>query len=214
MRTADLFDNCPADALRGSGLTVLPGFALPYEQELLDELERVSRAAPTRRMMTPGGQWMSVAMTSCGKVGWVTDRSGYRYEPLDPQSGRPWPAMPITFLSLARQGAARAGFEAFEPDACLINCYVPGARMSLHQDRDERDFAEPIVSVSLGLTAIFLWGGAKRTDRARRIALSHGDVVVWGGASRLVFHGVAPLPDGLHEKLGRRRINLTFRRAL
>ena len=214
MRTADLFDTSLADALRGSGLTVLPRFALSFEQGLLEEGGRRAREAPFRHMLTPGGQPMSVAMTNCGTAGWVTDRSGYRYEPLDPQSARPWPTMPHAFASLAGQAAARAGFGTFEPDACLINCYVPGARMSLHQDRDERDFGEPIVSVSLGLTATFLWGGARRADRPLRIPLSHGDVVVWGGPGRLMFHGVAPLPDGWHERLGRRRINLTLRRAL
>jgi alkylated DNA repair protein (DNA oxidative demethylase) len=156
---------------------------------------------------------MSVAMTNCGEVGWVTDRSGYRYDPVDPESGRPWPAMPAVFAQLAEQSAAAAGFGDFAPDACLINRYEPGARMSLHQDRDEQDFAQPIVSVSLGLPAIFLFGGMKRADRPQRYRLAHGDVVVWGGPSRLFFHGVAPLADGEHALLGRRRINLTFRKA-
>jgi len=152
-------------------------------------------------------------MTSCGAVGWVTDRSGYRYDARDPQSGQTWPAMPEVFLGLARQAAARGGFAGFSPDACLINRYEPGARMSLHQDRDERDFAAPIVSVSLGLPAIFLFGGAKRSDKPQRYRLQHGDVVVWGGPSRLYFHGVAPLAEGEHASLGRRRINLTFRKT-
>lgn len=214
MRTADLFGNSETEALQSAGLAVLAGFALPFEQALLGEIERIAAAAPFRHMSTPGGQRMSAAMTNCGTAGWVTDRSGYRYEPLDPQSGQPWPAMPADFTSLARRAAARAGFAAFEPDVCLINRYVPGARMSLHQDRDERDFGAPIVSVSLGLPATFLWGGLKRADRPQRIRLSHGDVVVWGGPARLVFHGVAPLADGCHRLLGRRRINLTFRHAL
>lgn len=214
MRTADLFEHSRAEALCGSGLVVLPGFALSIEQELLEQIERVAGASPFRHMRTPGGQRMSAAMTSCGEAGWVTDRSGYRYVPLDPESARPWPAMPAAFASLAREAAGRASFAAFEPDACLINCYAPGARMSLHQDRDERDLEAPIVSVSLGLPATFLWGGLERTVRPRRIMLSHGDVVVWGGSSRLVFHGVAPLQDGWHDLLGRRRVNLTLRRAL
>ena len=213
MLTEDLFGDSFLDALRGSGITVLRGFALPFERTLLEDIECVTKAAPFRHMMTPGGQRMSVAMTNCGEAGWVTDRSGYRYEVLDPESARPWPALPGSFASLARRAAARAGFKAFAPDACIINCYVPGARMSLHQDRDERDLSAPIVSVSLGLPAAFLWGGLKRSDRPGRLPLSHGDVVVWGGPARLVFHGVAPLPDGWHELLGRRRINLTLRHA-
>ena len=152
-------------------------------------------------------------MTNCGGVGWVTDRTGYRYDGSDPESGKPWPAMPGSFLQLAEQAADRAGFEPFSPDACLINRYQPGARMSLHQDKDENDFSAPIVSVSLGLPAIFLFGGLKRSDKPRRLRLEHGDVVVWGGPARLAFHGVAPLADGEHALLGRQRINLTFRRA-
>ncbi len=214
MRTADLFEDSGAEAPGGAGLTVLEGFALPFWQALLEDIERVTTAAPLRHMMTPGGRPMSVAMSNCGKVGWVSDRSGYRYHTLDPERARPWPAMPHSFAGLARQAAAEAGFDHFEPDAGLINCYAPGSRMSLHQDRDERDLSAPIVSVSLGLPATFLWGGLQRTDRPRRLPLMHGDVVVWGGPSRLVFHGVAPLPDGWHEVLGRRRINLTLRCAL
>ena len=156
---------------------------------------------------------MSVAMTNCGSVGWVTDRSGYRYDAIDPQSGKPWPAMPAVFRTLAEQAARDAGFDAFAPDACLVNRYQPGARMSLHQDKDENDFGAPIVSVSLGLPAIFLFGGLKRADKPRRFRLEHGDVVVWGGPSRLFFHGVAPLADGEHASMGRQRINLTFRKA-
>ena len=156
---------------------------------------------------------MSVAMTNCGDAGWVTDRSGYRYDGIDPQSGKPWPEMPSAFRDLAGRAAAAAGFDDFLPDACLINRYQPGARMSLHQDRDERDFGNPIVSVSLGLPAIFLFGGPARSDRPRRFRLEHGDIVVWGGPSRLFFHGVAPLADGEHNLLGHQRINLTFRKA-
>jgi alkylated DNA repair protein (DNA oxidative demethylase) len=156
---------------------------------------------------------MSVAMSNCGPLGWVSDRRGYRYDALDPLSGQPWPAMPERWKALAARAAAQAGFDGFEPDACLINQYLPGCKLSLHQDKDERDFSAPIVSVSLGLPAVFLFGGERRADRPQRYRLQHGDVVVWGGASRLAFHGVAPLADGEHVWLGRRRINLTFRRA-
>lgn len=156
---------------------------------------------------------MSVAMTNCGPLGWVSDRHGYRYQPLDPDSGQPWPAMPPVFCQLAQDAAAAAGYPGFAPDACLINRYAPGARLSLHQDRDEADYAHPIVSVSLGIAAVFLWGGVRRADKARRIALWHGDVVVWGGPARLRFHGVLPLAEAQHPSTGGQRINLTFRKA-
>jgi alkylated DNA repair protein (DNA oxidative demethylase) len=156
---------------------------------------------------------MSVAMTNCGRFGWVTDASGYRYDPIDPVSGRPWPAMPGLFASLAARAAGEAGFPGYEPDGCLINRYGPEARLSLHQDKDERDFGAPIVSVSLGLPAVFLFGGARRSDRPRRIPLQHGDVVVWGGPARLFYHGVARLAHGEHPLTGCCRINLTFRKA-
>jgi alkylated DNA repair protein (DNA oxidative demethylase) len=164
-------------------------------------------------MLTPGGHQMSVAMTNCGSVGWVTDRTGYRYDGADPESAKPWPAMPPSFRELAGRVAAHAGFHGFSPDACLINRYQPGARMSLHQDKDEADFGAPIVSVSLGLPATFLFGGLQRSDRPRRFRLEHCDVAVWGGPMRLAFHGVAPLADGEHALMGRQRINLTFRKA-
>ena len=195
------------------GAVLLRGFARPRDTELIAALRLITEQAPFRHMQTPGGHEMSVAMTNCGALGWVTDRTGYRYDAIDPQSGQNWPAMPPVFLDLATQAAEAAGFAGFTPDACLINRYEPGARMSLHQDRDEQDFDNPIVSVSLGLPAIFLFGGAKRSDKPGRYRLEHGDVVVWGGPSRLFFHGVAPLADGEHALLGRARINLTFRRA-
>ncbi len=195
------------------GAVLLRGFARPSESELIAALRGIEAQAPFRHMQTPGGHEMSVAMTNCGALGWTTDRSGYRYDCNDPQSGKPWPAMPPAFDELATQAAERAGFPGFSPDACLINRYLPGARMSLHQDRDEQDFGRPIVSVSLGLPAIFLFGGSKRSDKPNRYRLEHGDVVVWGGRARLFFHGVAPLADGEHGVLGRQRINLTFRRA-
>jgi len=210
----DLFDEQDAERELADGAIFLRGFALSVEAELLTAIEAVSAAAPFRHMVTPGGFTMSVAMTNCGAAGWVTDRSGYRYTRDDPESGKPWPALPPIFAELARKAAAKAGYADFAADACLINRYEPGAKMSLHQDRNERDFDQPIVSVSLGLPALFLFGGAKRNDRAKRIPLDHGDVVVWGGPSRLFFHGVNTLTDGVHPMLGRQRINLTFRKAL
>ena len=195
------------------GAVLLRGFALRFEGELIPALREIVAQAPFRRMSTPGGHQMSVAMTNCGQAGWVTDPSGYRYDGVDPNSGQPWPAMPAVLRDLADEAAAEGGFKGFSPDACLINRYVPGARMSLHQDKDEQDFAAPIVSVSLGLPAIFLFGGAVRSDKPARFRLLHGDIVVWGGPSRLFFHGVAPLAEGEHAVLGRQRINLTFRKA-
>ena len=191
---------------------LLRGFARPFEGDLIADLREIVAQAPFRHMVTPGGHQMSVAMTNCGSAGWVTDRSGYRYDANDPDAGKPWPAMPPSFRGLAEDAAATAGF-AFSPDVCLINRYAPGARMSLHQDKDEQDFGSPIVSVSLGLSAIFLFGGSKRSDKPAPFRLEHGDVVVWGGPARLAFHGVAPLADGEHTLLGRQRINLTFRKA-
>ena len=195
------------------GAVLLRGLARPIETELIAAIEAIVAQAPFRHMQTPGGHQMSVAMTNCGSAGWVTDRSGYRYDGTDPDSGRSWPAMPPVFRQLADRAAQAAGFAGFSPDACLVNRYEPGARMSLHQDRDEQNFGAPIVSVSLGLPAIFLFGGLQRSDKPRRYRLEHGDVAVWGGPARLAFHGVAPLADGEHALLGRRRINLTFRRA-
>ena len=195
------------------GALLLRGFAEGMAADLLAEIDRIAAAAPFRHLVTPGGFRMSVAMTNCGDFGWVSDRRGYRYDPQDPESGRPWPPMPPLFLDLATRAAAMAGFPGFHADVCLINCYTPGTRLTLHQDKDEGDFTHPIVSISLGLPAVFLWGGLARTDKARRIPLYHGDVVVWGGKSRLRYHGIAPLKEGFHPLLGARRLNLTFRRA-
>jgi alkylated DNA repair protein (DNA oxidative demethylase) len=192
----------------------LPGFAAAEAADLYAQLQELLAISPWRHMLTPGGQRMSVAMSNCGRAGWVSDRAGYRYQSTDPQSGRPWPRMPPSWTKLATDAAAFAGFPAFEPDACLINRYQPGARLSLHQDRNERELSAPVVSVSLGLPALFLFGGAQRGDPVQRIALFHGDVVVWGGTQRLAFHGVQPLAEGDHAVTGRCRINLTFRRAL
>jgi alkylated DNA repair protein (DNA oxidative demethylase) len=213
MPSADLFDGACAAGL-GAGAALLQGFALPSAAALLAEVRRIAAAAPFRQMTTPGGFRMSVAMSNCGTAGWITDRKGYRYSAIDPVSGRPWPVLPGAFLELAARAADAAGFANFAPDACLINRYSPGARMSLHQDKNERNLDAPIVSVSLGLPATFLFGGPKRSDRPQRVGLHHGDVVVWGAAARLNFHGVAPLADGSHPDLGRERINLTLRQAL
>jgi len=192
---------------------LLRGFVGPLESGLIAALRDIVARAPFRHMATPGGHQMSVAMTNCGSAGWITDRTGYRYAANDPETEKPWPAMPPLLCDLAGQAADRAGFAGFAPDVCLINRYRPGARMSLHQDRDEHDFGAPIVSVSLGLPAIFLFGGLKRSDKARRYRLEHGDIAVWGGPARLVFHGIAPLADGEHPLMGRQRINLTFRKV-
>jgi alkylated DNA repair protein (DNA oxidative demethylase) len=216
--TPDLFaDQAPSTPGEteqiGQQAFVLRGFALPWLDRLLPTLETVLQAAPFRQMVTPGGFTMSVALSSCGALGWTTDRSGYRYTRDDPQTGQPWPDMPQLFREMAQAAARQARFEHFEPDACLINRYVPGARMSLHQDKDERCLEAPIVSVSLGLPAMFQFGGFERSDKSQRIALFHGDVVVWGGVDRLRYHGVLPLKPGEHPTLGAQRINLTFRTA-
>jgi DNA oxidative demethylase len=213
----DLFESVPdvrpSQEAMAERAVLLRGFAKPFEGDLIADLRDIVAQAPFRHMVTPGGHQMSVAMTNCGSVGWVTDRTGYRYDGVDPESGKSWPAMPPSFRALAGQAAAQAGFDRFCPEACLINRYQPGARMSLHQDKDETDFAAPIVSVSLGLPAIFLFGGLKRSDRPRRFRVEHADIAVWGGPTRLAFHGVAPLADGEHAVMGRQRINLTFRKV-
>lgn len=196
------------------GATLLHGFARPDAEALFKGIGQIVGLAPFRHMATRGGHRMSVAMTNCGAAGWVSDRRGYRYDPLDPDTAQAWPAMPESFLSLAKRAAAEAGFAGYAPDACLINRYEPSARMSLHQDKDERDFGAPIVSVSIGLPATFLFGGMHRNERPRRVRLESGDVVVWGGPTRLAFHGVAPLADGNDPLTGCCRINLTFRKAL
>ena len=215
--TPDLFDETtaelPHEERLGAQALLLRGFALPFVEELLPALAVIEAAAPFRIMVTPGGQSMSVALTNCGELGWISDRGGYRYSPLDPLSGQPWPVMPEAFRRLAREAATAAGFANFEPDACLVNRYLPGTRMSLHQDRDERSFAHPIVSVSLGIPAVFLFGGHTRRDPAQRVPLLHGDVVVWGGEDRLRFHGILPIREAVHPLLGAQRINFTLRRA-
>jgi alkylated DNA repair protein (DNA oxidative demethylase) len=211
-----LFDNEPIAPSRETleeGAMLLRGFASACAAALIADVGRVAAAAPFRHLVTPGGYTMSVAMTNCGRVGWVSNRSGYRYDPIDPDTGAHWPAMPESFVGLARSAAAEAGFPAYDPDACLINRYVAGSKLGLHQDRDENDQWSPIVSVSLGLPAVFLWGGKKRSDPLRRLRVESGDVVVWGGPARFVYHGVAPLKDGEHPLTGAVRINLTFRKV-
>jgi alkylated DNA repair protein (DNA oxidative demethylase) len=204
----------PGNVALDPGATLLGGFARARDAELLTALASILDTSPFRHMVTPGGWSMSVAMTNCGKAGWVTDRTGYRYDPIDPETSRPWPAMPDVFARLATDAAESAGFPDFMPDACLINRYAPGARMSLHQDKNETDFDQPIVSVSLGMPAIFLWGGQKRAERPRRVPLLHGDVVVWGGPARMTYHGVHQLAAGEHPLTGAARYNLTLRKAL
>jgi len=211
-----LFDHDPlprANQPLEEGAVLLRGYATDDAPTLLEEVARIARDAPFRHLMTPGGYTMSVAMTNCGRVGWVSDRTGYRYDAADPDTGAPWPPMPPRFLALARRAAAEGGFAGYDPDACLINRYAAGAKLGLHQDRDEEDAWSPIVSVSLGLPAVFLWGGRKRADPLRRMRLESGDVVVWGGPARFVYHGVAPLKAGEHHLTGDVRLNLTFRKV-
>jgi alkylated DNA repair protein (DNA oxidative demethylase) len=211
-----LFDNDPlprsTEPLE-EGAVLLRGFATEEGPALVEEVARITQAAPFRHLVTPGGYTMSVAMTNCGRVGWVSDRAGYRYDAADPDTGAPWPAMPEAFLDVAVRAAAEAGFAHYDPDDCLINRYIAGAKLGLHQDRDEKDAWAPIVSVSLGLPAVFLWGGKRRADPVRRVRVESGDIVVWGGPARFVYHGVAPLKDGQHPLTGAARINLTFRKV-
>lgn len=215
MTTLDLFRDAQSDQCEriGPSAFILRGFALPYVDKLLLAIARIEAAAPFRNMVTPGGFTMSVALTNCGQLGWTTDRRGYRYTDIDPGSQQPWPTMPLAFARLAREAAAAAGFAEFEPDACLVNRYLPGSRMSLHQDKNERDLSAPVVSVSLGMTATFLFGGHQRADKAFKVPLHHGDIAVWGGEDRLRYHGVMPINDVPHPLLGSQRINFTFRKA-
>lgn len=197
----------------GPQAMVLRGHALAVVDALLPSIDAIAAQAPFRHMLTPGGRRMSVALTNCGTLGWHSDARGYRYTRIDPLTGLPWPAMPDSFLQLARSAAEQAGFPGYAPDACLINRYLPGTQLTMHQDRNERDFGAPIVSVSLGMSATFLFGGLARSDRAARVPLQHGDVVVWGGADRLRYHGILPVKGPAHPLLGEQRINFTFRKA-
>jgi alkylated DNA repair protein (DNA oxidative demethylase) len=210
---SDLFAGQAQRTPLGTQACVLHGFALPVAEALLAGIDAIAAAAPFRHLATPGGHVMQVAMTNCGTFGWCSDRRGYRYERCDPTTGQPWPPLPEMFLRLARDAAAEAGFTDYVPDACLVNRYAPGTRLSLHQDRDEDDRVAPIVSVSLGLPATFLFGGHARGDRTVRVPLAHGDVAVWGGVDRLRFHGVLPVPAGRDPRTGEARLNLTFRKV-
>ena len=212
MNTLELFGTGPAEPIRlGDGITLLRGFAATAT--LFPLVEAVAAEAPFRHLLTPGGQTMSVAMTNCGALGWVSDRSGYRYSPTDPLTDRQWPRMPAEFRKLALEAATAGGFPEFAPDACLINRYAAGARLTAHRDADEQDFAQPIVSVSMGLPASFAFYGLTRGGKGRSVALSDGDVLVWGGPSRLVYHAVRPVKPGHHPLTGDCRFNLTFRHA-
>ncbi|MDW5418360.1 DNA oxidative demethylase AlkB [Iodobacter sp. CM08] len=207
---AELDDGAPQEL--AAGVVLLRGF-VREQASLLLAVAQITQAAPFRQMSTPGGYVMSVEMSNCGALGWIADRHGYRYVAHDPLTGEPWPAMPEAFLALARRAGLEAGFADFSPDVCLINRYVPSTKLSMHQDKDEADFSAPIVSVSLGLPAVFVLGGLQRNDPSQRIGLSHGDVLVWGGPARLRYHGVLALKHGNHVELGACRINLTFRQA-
>lgn len=213
MATLDLFESPMQNEPLGPGAMLLRGYALSRVPDLMPAIEAIAAQAPFRHLVTPGGFTMSVALTNCGALGWTSSRRGYRYTGTDPDTGKPWPPMPPVFAALASEAASAAGFEGFEPDACLINRYLPGSRLSLHQDKNEREYDAPIVSVSLGMDATFLFGGHARTDRTTRVPVHHGDVVVWGGVDRMRYHGVMPLRDEPHVLLGRQRINLTFRKA-
>jgi alkylated DNA repair protein (DNA oxidative demethylase) len=208
-----LFENPSGTEPLEEGALLLRGFCTKEAPALVAEIARIAEAAPFRHLTVPGGHIMSVAMTNCGRVGWASDRRGYRYDPLDPDRGEAWPPMPPLFIDLAARAAAEAGFANYDPDACLVNRYAAGAKLGLHQDRDEQDQYAPIVSVSLGIPATFLWGGKKRNDPVRRFRLESGDIAVWGGPARFVYHGVAPLKAGDHPLTGAVRLNLTFRKV-
>jgi alkylated DNA repair protein (DNA oxidative demethylase) len=215
METLELFETAARNQRQrlGPAAIVLRGFALPHVRELMPAIAGIEAASPFRHMVTPGGFTMSVALTNCGALGWTTDRRGYRYTSVDPDTGESWPVMPEAFARLANEAATAAGFDDFAPDACLVNRYTPGARLSLHQDKNERDYEAPVVSVSLGMRATFLFGGHERTDPTVKVSLQHGDMMVWGGVDRLRYHGVMPLKDEPHSLLGSQRINFTFRKA-
>jgi alkylated DNA repair protein (DNA oxidative demethylase) len=203
----------PAIDHPAEGVTLLRAYCLQQAPELLRAIEHITQSSPFRNMVVPSGHTMSVAMTNCGDLGWITDRTGYRYTAIDPLTSKPWPHMPPIFQQLATSAATAAGFPHFTSNACLINRYEPGTRLSLHQDKNENDYTQPIVSVSLGLPATFLLGTLRRSDTPRRIRIEHGDVAVWGGPARLIYHGVAPIAAGTHPLTGSTRINLTFRRV-
>jgi DNA oxidative demethylase len=199
-----LFNTTPIELAPDAWL--LHGFA--RGRALQEGIAAVTRSAPLRHLIVPGGKQMAVAMSNCGRLGWTIDARGYRYTPHDSLSGLPWPAMPAEFVALAQEAARAAGWRDYVPDACLINRYAPGAGLGLHQDRDELDLQVPIVSVSIGAPCKFIVGGLTRTGPVQSVALHDGDVVVWGGRSRLMYHGVRPLPRDSAV-----RYNLTFRKV-
>lgn len=202
-------DRGPQAIELADGFFLLPAFA--DTAPLLDDIEHIASQASFRHMQVGGGKRMSVAMTNCGRWGWTSSTTGYRYSDTDPLTQLPWPAMPESFLALAASAALATGLGPFEPDACLVNRYAAGASLGTHQDRDEQDLSQPIVSVSIGASATFQLGGLKRTEPLRPVPLHDGDVLVWGGPSRLRFHGVKalkPLTGGPDT-----RYNLTFRKA-
>ena len=213
--SGQLFDNAGPDGSEriGEGAVLFRTRIASKGGEIVETIREIAAISPFRHLITPGGHRMSVSMTSCGELGWMSDRTGYRYTVTDPRTGKPWPAMPKLFAALASDAAREAGYADYRPDACLINRYRAGNKLSLHQDKDEEDYGHPVVSFSLGLPATFLWGGFKRSDKPKRLLLEHGDVLVWGGPDRLRYHGILPLAEGEHPPLGAQRINLTFRKA-
>jgi DNA oxidative demethylase len=196
----------------GSGLRIVPGYLdRPAQEELLAALREVMRAAPLYVPTMPkSGRPLSVRMTNCGPLGWMTDAGGYRYQGHHPETGAPWPPIPDLLLSAWRD----LSFYPHAPQACLVNFYGPGARMGLHQDRDEADMAAPVLSLSLGDTCLFRIGGTRRDDPTRTLRLASGDAVVLGGDARLAFHGVDRIISGTSTLLDEGgRINLTLRRV-
>ncbi len=193
---------------------ILKGFVRAKANQLVKDAELISQQSPFRTMTTPGGGKMSVAITNCGHCGWLSDEHGYRYQQIDPVTHRSWPEMPQSFLKICAAATKAASFAEFMPDACLLNKYQADAKMGLHNDNDEHDLTAPIVSVSLGLDAVFLFGGKTRQSPTRKYLLSHGDVVVFGGQSRLNFHGISLIkPTYISDDLTDHRLNLTFRKV-
>lgn len=199
--------------LLAEGAMVLRRFATPVVVALMEGVEAVVAQSPLRRLIVPNGRPMRIEMTNCGLVGWVNIDGRYRYSRVDPLTGRSWPGMPATFRRIAGAAASAAGYPDFQPAVCIINRYAVGADLQMHQDRDDTQDRQPVVSVSLGLPAIFHFGGQGRGEKPLTIPLDDGDVVVWGGASRMHRHGVAPVAPGVHPRTGAYRYNLTFRTA-
>lgn len=180
---------------------------------LMVQVERITKVSPFRKMMTPNGHYTGVALTNCGDFGWTSDRNEYRYSSSDPLNNQPWLAIPESFKALAKNAAHVAGFKDFEPDACLINQYLIGTKLGSHQDKNEKDFSQPIVSVSIGLSAVFQIFGNQRAGQAINYRLYDGDVVVWGNSARLCYHGVRTLSAAELDPTCQQRINITFRKS-